>query len=57
VKKTDVAPATKRKAAELRIAGEGIAEIQRQTKLSKTIATRLVREIDAVLEALRAGRY
>jgi hypothetical protein len=57
VKPTDVPKATRMKVAELQIAGESIEEIRRQTKLSKTVATRLVREVDAVLAALRAGRY
>jgi hypothetical protein len=48
---------TKRRVAELRIAGEGVAEIRRDTGLSKWIATRLVRDVDDALGALRAGRY
>jgi hypothetical protein len=57
VKPTDVPTGTKKKVAELRLRGAGIAEIGRETKLSKTIATRLVHEIDALLAKLKAGRY
>jgi hypothetical protein len=56
-KETDVSPATRRKVAELRIGGETVAGIMRKTRLSKTVATRLVRQIDGVLGTLKAGRY
>jgi hypothetical protein len=52
-----VSKGTKQKVAELRIDGGTVAEIMRQTKLTKTIATRLVGDVDAVLGQLRAGRY
>jgi hypothetical protein len=48
---------TKRRIAELRITGARVAEIMRDTGLSKTVATRLVRDVDAALGAIRAGRY
>jgi hypothetical protein len=57
VKETPIPKGMKRKVAELRLRGESIAEIRRQTKLSKAIATRLVQEVDAVLSKLRSGRY
>jgi hypothetical protein len=56
-KQTDVAQATKRTVAELRINHATVAEIMRETGLSKTVATRVVREVDAALGRLRAGRY
>lgn len=57
VKPTDVPLKTRRRVAELRIAGDGPAAIMRDTGLSKTIATRLVRDVDDALGTIRAGRY
>jgi hypothetical protein len=57
VKPSQVSGATRKKVAELRIKGETVAAIMRQTRLSKTIATRLVADVDAVLTVLRSGRY
>ena len=56
VKPQDVARETKRRLAELRIAGASVAEIQRDTGLTKTVATRLAGEVDAALAAIKAGR-
>jgi hypothetical protein len=57
VKPTKVSDAHRKKVAELRINGKSVAEIMRQTGLSKTIATRLVGDVDAVLGQIRSGRY
>lgn len=58
VKPTEVDTLTKRKVAKLVIdEGASIAEVRRQTGLSKTVATRLVRDVQDALGMLRAGRY
>ena len=57
VKPTAVPEKTKRRVAELRIAGSTVAGIMDDTGLTKTIATRLVRDVDDALGTLRAGRY
>ena len=57
VKPQDVARETKRRLAELRIAGASVAEIQRDTGFTKTVATRLAGEVYVALAAIKAGRY
>jgi hypothetical protein len=57
VKETPVSGKLRRQLALLRVNGESVAEIMRQTKLTKTIATRLVRDVDDALGKIRAGRY
>jgi hypothetical protein len=56
-KLTPVDAKIRRRVAELRDDGATVAEIMRQTKLTKTIATRLVRDVDDALGTIRAGRY
>lgn len=56
-KPKEVPAKTKRRIAELRIDGKTPATIMRDTGLSKTVATRLVRAVDDALGKLRAGRY
>lgn len=56
-KPRDVPTKTKQRIAELRIEGKTIAAIRKDTKLTKTIATRLVRDVDDALGTIRAGRY
>jgi hypothetical protein len=57
VKETEVSDELRRQLAQLRIEGAGVAEITRETKLSKWIATRLVDDVDDALREIRAGRY
>jgi hypothetical protein len=56
-KEHEVSRATKATVAEMRISGATVAEIMQETKLTKTVAARLVRMVDGVLGDLRAGRY
>jgi hypothetical protein len=56
-KRIEVSSSTKRHVAELRIAGTSVAEIMRQARLIKTVATRLVRDLDDALGRIRSGRY
>jgi hypothetical protein len=57
VKETEVPDELRRQLAQLRIEGAGVAEITRETKLSKWIAARLVDDVDDALRKIRAGRY
>jgi hypothetical protein len=54
---TEVSPSKRRRVAELRIEGATAADIMRDTGLSKTVATRLVRGVDEALGRTRSGRY
>jgi hypothetical protein len=56
-KPINVRSSTRRRVAELRIVGMPVAEIMRQTELSKTVATRLARDVDDALGRIRSGRY
>jgi hypothetical protein len=49
-----VSAKTKRRVAELRIAGAGVTKIMRDTGLTKTVATRLVQDVDEALGTIRA---
>jgi hypothetical protein len=53
-KPREVSAKTKRRVAELRIAGAGVAKIMRDTGLTKTVATRLVQDVDEALGTIRA---
>jgi hypothetical protein len=56
-KLTEVPLGTLRRVAELRIGGETVAAIMRDTGLSKTVATRLVRDVDDAFGRIMSGRY
>jgi hypothetical protein len=56
-KRKDPPPEQRREVAALRLANVSIAEIQRRTGLTKTVATRLVHDVDDAIGHIRAGRY